>query len=245
MDAESLSALSREVHVWYARPDRLVHSEQHDRYRAMLSADETTRQNRFVFAKDRHLYLVSRAVVRATLSRYADVDPAAWVFSTNAHGKPDIAHPVRLPPLRFNLSHCDGLVALAVTLDCDVGIDAENIGRPVPVLDLARRCFSPAEAAELARWPARRQRERFYDYWTLKEAYIKARGMGLSIPLDGFSMHPTPQNRIEITFAPGVQDDPAHWQFAQFTPTKEHKIALAIRRAPGEDLPVVLRETRP
>jgi len=234
-----------EIHLWYVRPDQVTDPDLLARYAAMLSPEEAARQRRFMFAKDRHTYLVARALVRTVLSRYAEASPEAWVFGVNEYGKPYVAGGADLPPLRFNLSHADGLVACAVAMDHDLGVDAENVHRAVAVMDLARRYFSAREAADLERLPADLQRERFFDYWTLKEAYIKARGLGLSIPLDRIWFDLEAGRPPRIGFAPSVEDDPAAWQFAQFRPTSQHRMAVAVKQPSGQDWPVVVRQTVP
>src|SRR5262245_17340743 len=100
-----------EAHLWYVFHDRIDDGDLLARYRVLLNAEERERQARFAFARQRHEYLVTRALCRTTLSRYADVDPEDWQFTRNAHGRPEIAGPRGGPPLRFNLSNCPGLIA--------------------------------------------------------------------------------------------------------------------------------------
>ena len=130
------------------------------------------------------------------------------------------------PVLRFNISHTNGLVALAVARGHRVGLDVEAVTRPV-LEDIPER-----------------QRSRFFDYWTLKEAYIKARGMGLALPLDQFAFALAPGSPPAIRFAAGFDDDPTRWQFWQAWPTPTHRLSLAIERD-GADLPVALRQVTP
>ena len=98
-------------------------------------------------------------------------------------GKPTIAHPKDIAPLSFNLSHTERLIVCLVALDREVGVDAEDTERAGETVEVADRFFSPTEVAALRALPAQSRRRRFFQYWTLKEAYIKARGMGLSLPL--------------------------------------------------------------
>lgn len=215
-----------------------------DAYRALMSADEHARMARFVFDRDRRAFLLTRALVRTTLSRYAAVAPADWQFVANVHGRPEILdRPAGVPDLRFNISHTDGLIACAVTIGREVGVDVEYIGRQV-LHDIAGRHFAPAEVTDLKRLPAEEQRRVFFDYWTLKEAYIKARGFGLALPLGDFAFKLNPPHTPAITFAPSLDDDPSTWQFLQGWPTPQHRLGLAIRRE-GNDLPVRIREVIP
>ena len=136
--------------------------------------------------------------------------PEAWRFSVTGHGKPILANsPSALVP-RFNLAHTAGLVACAFSRDFEVGIDVENRQRTVN-LDVARRFFAPAEVAYLEQAPEDRREDIFLLFWTLKEAYIKARGLGLSLPLEQFAF--TLGDPPQIAFAPAMRDDPSCWRF--------------------------------
>lgn len=215
-----------------------------DAYRTLLTADEHERMARFVFERDRHAFLLTRALVRTMLSRYAPVAPADWRFIANAHGRPEILdRPPGVPDLRFNISHTDGLIACAVTIGREVGVDVEHVGRQL-LHDVAGRHFAPKEVADLRSLPAAEQDRVFFDYWTLKEAYIKARGFGLALPLGDFAFTLDPPRPPRITFEPALDDDPATWQFLQDWPTPRHRLALAVRRD-GGDLPVRIREVVP
>ena len=228
----------------------LVHTGQadapapQDAYRALLSADEHARMARLVFERDRHRFLLTRALVRTMLSRYANVAPAKWSFITNVHGRPEILdRPSGVPDLRFNISHTEGLIACAVTIGREVGVDVEHIGRRL-THDVAGRFFAPREVDDLKALPPDDQPRRFFDYWTLKEAYIKARGFGLALPLGDFAFTLSPPSPPTITFEPALDDDPATWQFFQDWPTPHHRLGLAVRRE-GADLPVRIRSVVP
>ena len=215
-----------------------------DAYRALMSGDERERMARFVFERDRQAFLLTRALVRTTLSRYAPVPPADWRFIANAHGRPEILdRPAGVPDLRFNISHTTGLIACAVTIGREVGVDVEHIVRGL-THDVAGRHFAPAEVSDLRRLPEDQQRRVFFDYWTLKEAYIKARGFGLALPLGDFAFKLNPPHAPTIAFEPALEDDPATWQFLQQWPTPQHRLALAVRRE-GHDLPVRIRDVVP
>lgn len=217
---------------------------KHEAYRAMLSADEHARMARFVFERDRRAFLITRALVRTTLSRYAAVPPAKWAFIANVHGRPEILdRPSGVPDLRFNLSHTEGLIACAVTIGREVGVDVEHIQRRL-AHDVAGRFFAPREVDALKALPADEQARVFFDYWTLKEAYIKARGFGLALPLADFAFALNPPAPPTIAFEPVLEDDPSTWQFAQDWPTPVHRLALAVRRD-GADLPIRIRRIVP
>ncbi len=232
------------VDLWYVEQDRLSDAALLDRYQVLLSDDERVRWRRFLFEKDRHRFLVARAMLRDVLSRYVRWVPHSLVFEYNAHGKPALAHPAGLP-IRFNLSHSGGLAVCAVTQQCDVGVDVENPDRQTDILSLARRFFAEEEVEQLRRKPHEEQRQVFFEFWTLKEAYIKARGEGLSIPLDAFAFSFATEQPPSIRFRPPVNDNPHDWQFAQVFLGPRYPIAVALRLPQGRQLAVQIREIIP
>lgn len=232
------------VHVDLVQPDDPEAWSPHEAYRALLSTEEHERMARLVFERDRRRFLLTRALVRTMLSRYAGVAPAEWAFIANVHGRPEIVdRPSGVPDLRFNLSHTDGLIACAVTIGREVGVDVEHIQRRL-THDVAGRFFAPSEVNTLKTLPEDEQARAFFDYWTLKEAYIKARGFGLALPLADFAFTLAPPAPPQIAFEPALEDDPDTWQFAQDWPTPVHRLALAVRRE-GHDLPVRIRTVVP
>jgi len=234
-----------EVHLWVVEPEAVTEPRLLAAYLALLGTDERERHQRFRFEKHRHQFLVSHALVRVTLSRYAPVPAQDWRFSTNAYGRPEVLAREGLPPLRFNLSHTDGMAVCAVALGVDVGADVEHSARPGQTVELAESFFAPPEVRALRALPAERQRERFFDYWTLKESYIKARGAGLSLPLDQFAFHLEPGRPPGISFDPRMEDSPEAWQFVQVRLGAEHPAAVAVRRARGLPLTVRCQRTVP
>jgi 4'-phosphopantetheinyl transferase len=233
------------AHLWYVFSDRVRDARLLAEYHRIMAPAEAEQQARFYFPEGRHEYLLTRALVRSVLSRYARVAPEAWTFVRNDHGCPRISGPAGAPPIRFNLSNTRGLIACLVALDRDVGVDVEDTERSSATVEIADRFFSPSEVRALHAQPESNQRARFFEYWTLKEAYIKARGMGLAIPLDQFSFHLDDGPEIRISFDPRLGDDPGVWQFAQFRPSARHAMAAALRKGDGPPLTIELRETVP
>ena len=232
------------VHIDLVETGNQSALEKLDAYNTLLSDDEHERMARFVFDRDRRAFLITRALVRTMLSRYAPVKPSEWRFIANVHGRPEILErPGGAPDLRFNISHTDGLIACAVTIGREVGVDIEHINRLL-THDVAGRFFAPDEVTDLRRLPDEEQKRVFFDYWTLKEAYIKARGFGLALPLGDFAFKLNPPGPPGITFEPSLEDDPSTWQFMQDWPTPVHRLGLAVRRD-GNDLPVRLRFVTP
>jgi 4'-phosphopantetheinyl transferase len=229
-----------DVHVWWLDPAVSNDARCHARCWDVLSADERQRHERLRVESSRQQYLVSHAFLRLTLSRYASVTPEEWTFTTNRHGRPEIARPSGGAPLRFNLSHTHGLVVCGVTLQRDLGVDVEEIrGRPRHV-DIARRFFAPAEVAALLATPSDQQSRRFFEYWTLKESYIKARGLGLSLPLRQFAFDLSARPRVRVSFDTTLNDDAVAWDFASLWPTPAHVLAVAAKRQAGRA--VVIRQ---
>ena len=232
------------VLVWTAAPDDPEVLNRFDRYRSLLTDDEARRAARFVHFKDTALFILGRTLGKTMLSTYARVDPRDWCFEIDGHGRPQLAsRPSSAPDLRFNLTHTAGLVACAVSVGREVGVDVERIDRRL-VHDVAERYFSAREVADLRALPIDEQETVFFDYWTLKESYIKARGLGLALPLGLFTFHRTPGRAPTISFDPELHDDPATWQFAQFWPTNDHRMAVAVRRT-GQDVPITVESVVP
>ena len=238
--------LSRtEAHIWYTSPDEVSDSGLIDSCQALLSAEERERHRRLVRPRNRHEYLVAHALVRTSLSRYADVHPRDWVFRANENGRPEIQSPRLVSPIRFNLSHTDGLVACICAVDREVGVDVEDIERSIAAEEIAASSFSPEEVCSLRSLPETLRSRRFFEIWTLKEAYIKARGMGLSLPLERFSVRIEAAGVITLSSDPALGDSAEGWQLLTTRPTAKHQLAAAIRRSEGVDLEVMVRQTVP
>lgn len=231
-----------EVHLWLSRYDHIDDPRVLDTCRDMLTAEERAQTARFHFPDDRRRHLVTRALLRSTLSLYADADASAWRFVSNAYGRPALAQSHGdACALSFNLSHTRHLIALAITRGVAIGVDVENHAAREAPLDIAGHFFSHDEAAELATIaPAQRQR-RFYEYWTLKEAYIKARGMGLSLPLDKFTFHYPCERGIGLALQPELGDDATRWRLWQLQPEPDYLLAMCVERQAGAEARLVVQ----
>lgn len=161
------------VHLWRADLSPPCEEECHS-----LPSDEWARAGRFHFQRDRDRYLCGRVFLRNVLGRYLEVAPSAIRFATGRHGKPQLAD--GRSGLRFNVSHSNDLLLLAVTPGREVGVDVEAIRPQVPCANLAGRYFRPAEAREIEALSGEAQVTRFYEIWTATEARLKADGCGLS-----------------------------------------------------------------
>jgi len=215
------------VHVFYQATDAVDEAAA----LAVLSDNERLRHSQFVFDRDRRDYAAAHALLRWSLSRYAPVAPEAWQFRNGPNGKPLIAGDYGGLPLAFNLSHTHGLVACAIAAHADVGVDVDSVTRAVDE-SVSRRFFAATEQAEIGRASTPRERaERFFELWTLKEAYIKAIGLGLSHPLSTIVF----EVRVDhsVTFTAPADVDPARWRFIVFAPREDHRLAVAARAAQG------------
>ncbi|MHB1861432.1 MAG: 4'-phosphopantetheinyl transferase family protein [Gemmatimonadaceae bacterium] len=234
--------LTQEVHVWCAPTHELRSLGATETFEAWLSGDEVERHGRFRRPEDRELFLFTRAILRGALSHYADVEPAAWRFVTTHGGRPELATPFDALGLRFSVSHTPGLVACLVSHTIDAGLDIEGVvGRVADVFKLAAVVCSPAEREEMERLPPDAAHARFYELWTLKESYVKARGTGLRLALNKMTFTGGGHDSIAVRLDGTVEDDPRQWQFALWRPTPEHQGALALRRGAGPDRRVVFR----
>jgi 4'-phosphopantetheinyl transferase len=234
------TAMNTVIDLWLVEYRQIDDSQLVQRLEQLLNAEEQQRRARFLHAEDRHRFLFTRATVRTVLSRYAAVEPQDWVFTANAHGRPAIAnlHP-QAAGLCFNLSHTRGLIVLGVCRDRELGVDVENIRERTPTPGIAERFFAPQESAALASLPEERRHERFFAYWTLKEAYIKARGRGMSIPLDRFCFTFAEESSIHLHIDADQNDNAERWQFWQFRPSDEFLLSVCAERP--DALPPSLR----
>jgi 4'-phosphopantetheinyl transferase len=206
---------------------------------ALLSPEERAKADRFAFADDRDGFVAAHALLRATLSDFFARPPQDWTFVTGAWGKPRVDATDGSARLCFNLSHTRGHVAVAVALDREVGVDVERIAPARADEEVARQLFAPAEFAAFQEELKAERAEAFFDVWTLKEAYIKAVGLGVALPLKDFAFTRSP---LRISFAPALDDTPSRWLFRRFRPAPDVAMALAARRGPGAEPSVNLRQ---
>jgi 4'-phosphopantetheinyl transferase len=205
----------------------------------MLDPQERARARRFISAQDRREFVVCHALLRLMLSQIADRPPEGWRFSLGTHGKPSLVAEHGLPDLQFNVTHTRGAVAVGVAWRNPVGVDVQIFGSCSDQLDLATRFFADTEA-ELVRRASESDRPRvFAQIWTLKEAYIKATGVGLSAPLDSFAFNLDP---LRVEFRRGSSQIPAAWQFASSMITEHHVLSVALHAPDQQPHPVMVRE---
>lgn len=198
-------------------------------YVPLLTEAERAKAARFYFDADRNRHIISRALLRTILPDYLGISHQALRFQSDRFGRPSLDNPEALAcGLDFNLSHTAGLVALAAACHTAVGVDVENASRQQPAMELASRFFSPDEVASLRTFGGDALNVEFYRHWTLKEAYLKAYGVGLSAPLDQFGFRLTAQ-RAEFYLTPAAEHRADEWYFAQWRASADHLLAVCAR----------------
>jgi 4'-phosphopantetheinyl transferase len=215
-----------EVHVWRIALNRPI--EDFEGLRNLLAPEEISRADRFRFEKDRRRFVIVRGLLRLILGRYLDHEPSQLRFDYSDYGKPALAAAQNASGLRFNLSHAHEMALVAVTRDRHVGIDLEHI-RPIPEVEqLAERFFSPQENELVRALAGSEKLEAFYQTWTCKEAYIKARGEGLSFPLERFHVVSSPDEATPVLQVEGDPQEASRWSMRVLVPGPGYAAALAV-----------------
>ncbi len=216
-----------QVHFFYTIVNETIQNPRlTSYYHTVLSKPDRRKINRFIFKKDKTTCLATRALVRFVLSRYSNIPPKDLQFIKNKYGKPKLKSKHGKPPLQFNISHSGRITACAVTLNQEIGIDVEDVSRKVN-LNIADRFFSEKESSYLKSLPDHLKTQSFLEIWTLKEAYIKAKGMGLSIPLNKFSFE-IQGEKTSIHFEKPLNDKPGNWTFFKFPIKNLCQAAVAV-----------------
>jgi 4'-phosphopantetheinyl transferase len=215
-----------EVHVWRARLDMPAASLES--LCNLLSAHETSRAERFRFARDRQRYVAAHGLLRTILSYYVDVAPGQLDFCRNARGKPYLAPSYGSDAVRFNMSDSGDLALFAVTRGRKVGIDLERVRPLAEAQEIARAFFSAQEYAVFCTLAEDQKREAFFACWTRKEAYLKARGVGLFLPFDQFDVSLTPGRPAMLLATKGDAQEASRWSLCELRPGPGYAAALAV-----------------
>jgi 4'-phosphopantetheinyl transferase len=226
---ETPELLDDEVHIWRASLE--MDSAALRRFERVLADDERIRAERLIFDRDRNRFIAARVILRDVLGRYLQRPPHTIDFIYGPRGKPAIASVGERQSVYFNLSHAHGLALIGITRRGEIGIDVELIRPDFASEEIAKRYFSPKEIDRLNEIPEERRTEAFFLCWTRKEAYIKAKGDGLHIPLDSFDVSLSPGEPAELFSA-----DESRWGIETFVPSivPEQRYAAAIV-AEGKD----------
>jgi 4'-phosphopantetheinyl transferase len=233
----SLDFQPENIQVWRAWLDQPP--SQIEKLLETLSPDERDRAARFYFQKDRDHYIVGRGTLRMILGRYLNIEPEALRFNYSAYGKPSLTREFGGDFVRFNLSHSYGLALFAVSRGCDVGIDLELIKSDFATMAIAEKFFSPREVSVLLRLSPHYRTQAFFNCWTRKEAYVKARGEGLSLALDKFDVSLAPGDPAALLYAEGDPQAAKVWALKELTLDGGYVGALAVR-VQGEQNPALI-----
>jgi 4'-phosphopantetheinyl transferase len=219
LNPEQLDLGEGEIHVWRAYLD--CEETVLRQFETTLASDEKDRANRFFFQKDRDGFIAARGVLRELLGRYVNRSPADIEFNYGHRGKPSLRAEAFERPVRFNVSHSHGLALLAFAVGRQLGVDVELLRPDFAADEIAERYFSPQEVMELRAVPTSLRAEGFFLCWTRKEAYIKARGEGLHIPLDSFQVSLTPGQPERLQ-----SSDNSQWGLRSLRPDSRYVGAL-------------------
>jgi 4'-phosphopantetheinyl transferase len=223
-DVEPLD--KRDVHVWLVDLHRA--SSFADRLSPVLASAEQRRAQKFKFEKDRVKYIMAHGALRHILGGYLELYPSELEFCEGAHGKPDLVLTADRKRLRFNLSHSHEAALIAVTLGRQIGVDIEYIKREFQWEEIAERFFAPGEITTLRAVPAEDQERAFFACWTRKEAYIKAKGGGLSIPLQDFEVSLVPHQPATLRSHKSDPEEVKRWTLSEIDVGPGYAAAVAV-----------------
>lgn len=215
-----------EVHIWRASLN--VATSRVESLLTTLCAEEQQKAHRFRFSKDQKHFIVARGLLRIILGRYLNKNPSDLSFCYNQYGKPALLSADSTQTISFNVSHSHELALIAVTQNCAIGVDLEYIRPDFPCEQIAQSCFSPTERAVLRQIPAEIKTSVFFTGWTRKEAYIKATGKGLSLPLDQFDVSLIPGEPAKLLNTQWDMSEADRWLLHELNPGSGYIAALAI-----------------
>ncbi|HEY7350646.1 MAG TPA: 4'-phosphopantetheinyl transferase superfamily protein [Ktedonobacterales bacterium] len=223
---------SDEAHIWRARLN--LSASHMQALEQTLAADERQRASQFRFSRDRARFIAARGMLRSILGRYLSREPQTLRFSYNEYGKPALADEVGSEPLLFNLAHSHDLALYAITRCGAIGIDLEQISPAgADYEQIATRFFSPHEVYALQAVAAQDKQEAFLNCWTRKEAYVKARGLGLSLDLNLFDVSLAPGEPAALLATREEGQDSSDWSLHALSPGPGYVAALAVQGQPA------------
>lgn len=217
---------SNDVHLWRAQLDQS--NECIKQLTQVLSDEEQRKTERFHFNKDRKRFIVTRGILRSILSHYLDVEPSRFRFGYSSHGKPHLVEKSNSAEICFNLSYSHSLSLYAFTRSRQIGVDIEYIRTIKEASQIVARFFSSNEHAMWQQVPEGQKQEAFLNYWTCKEAYLKARGDGLSLPLDQFDVSFAPGEPPAILVNNGASDESSPWLLRALQPGPGYVAAIVV-----------------
>ena len=222
-----------QVHVWRICLD--LQEQNSTKYAYILSENEANKAEKFYFEVDRIRYKVMRTTVRMVLGNYLGIAPGDLEIAYSQYGKPYISTTSMKKDIHFNLSHAGDVGLIAVATSRHIGVDLELVRQESSIESIAKRFFTPEEAGHLLSLPASLQPEAFFTCWTRKEAFVKARGEGLSIPLDQFEVSFYPNNTPKLLCVRNDPGESGRWSMFHLDPGVDYVGALVVE---GKDLDV-------
>lgn len=219
-----------EVHIYRVfldLPDRRVPP-----LTTILAPGERARAQRFHFERDRQRYVVGRASLRVLLARYLGAEPQSLEFQYGQHGKPQLVAPRQMSALSFNVAHSEGIALYAITRSHAIGIDIERVRPLLQITRMAERYFAAEEQAALRNLSVSARQAAFFTCWTRKEAYMKALGRGMSIPLDSFAVSVASADPVRLLHIAGSVEDAARWSLYALTPDSGFVATVAVEGPP-------------
>lgn len=224
--APSFQLSHDEIHIWSASLEQSA--QDVTGLFSSLSQDEKERSKRFYFARDQNRYITGRGMLRALLGNYLGIKPDQIEFSYGAYGKPALGTTFHGKNLQFNLSHSNDKVIYIFNWDQPIGIDIEH-ARPMKDMDdFALQCFTPNECNFIHALSKDKKQESFFKLWTCKEAFLKANGSGLTVPINQVEVSLATDGSASVTSIGDDREQAGSWHLELFTPIKDYQAALAI-----------------
>ncbi len=238
----ALSLGPNEVHVWHAQLDRLAPASA--RWEEILSPDEADRAQRFRFQGDRQYFTASRAVLRLLLAAYLKTTPDAVAFDYATHGKPSLSANFANANLEFNISHSGDSALLAFTRARSIGVDIERMRFERDLEGVTRRFFSQVEQRALFQLPEPVRQNAFFHCWTRKEAFVKAKGDGLSLPLAQFDVSLAPDEPARLLATRPDAAERERWQLHAIAVPEGYAAALVVEAPAASEFSIISPEIR-
>jgi 4'-phosphopantetheinyl transferase len=226
-----------QIHLWFH--PIFISSEKLDSALNTLTVAERETYNEFPISSPRKIeYLVTRFLVRSVLSKYLHTPPQMIEFTKGEFGRPEIS----LPPtdLVFNISHCRDFVVCAIGSNCELGVDLEKTRDLSEIESIIQNHLTPQEKEVIQSFANKDQVEKFYELWTLKEAFIKAKGHGHSLRINRITFS-VKDDSIQLSTPPDIEPHPEKWGFTSLRPANGYQLALAFRTQHGSDISIMTK----
>lgn len=216
--------LPNQTHLWYIKFNKQLNNVPF--FTSILSDDEKEKASKFRFKKDQNQFILSRGALRVLSANYLNIDAKNIVFKYGKYGKPEFDFN---SDLKFNVSHSGNFGIIGFVKNFDIGIDIEKIKNDFDVLDIASNYFSELEIETIKKLPKEKHVEYFYRCWTRKESFIKAKSLGLTFPLDSFSVCINSNKKTELLETKWDNTEKHTWKLFAFSPHQNYIGAISIQ----------------